>query len=266
MARYFRLFLKIQSMSIKTFMPFKVLLVLLLFVSFSCKKTEPSIAASHPQNFLAVGASAKDLLRAANYTSIKIEIQYMPGFAPDAASVNNALAFLNTLVNKPSGITTIQTQIPTAGKPVMTLNDIVEVEKNYRTVYTSGNQLGVYLLYTDGKYSEATALGLAFRNTSMAVLGKTITDNSGGFGQVSRTKLETTVVEHELGHILGLVNLGTPMVTNHQDASNPNHCNNSNCLMFHGTNTTSVMGMLGGGSVPPLDANCKADLTANGGK
>lgn len=258
--------MKIHPMPIKTLQPFKILLGLLLFVSFSCKKSDTSIAGAHPENFKAIGASARDLLAATKYTSIKIEIQYMPGYAPDAASINNAVTFLNNLVNKPAGISIIQTQIPTAGKAVMTLNDIVEVEKNNRTVYTSGNQLGVYFLYTDSKYSEATALGLAFRNTSMAVLGKTVTDNSGGFGQVSRTKLESTVLEHELGHILGLVNLGTPMVTNHQDANNQNHCNNSSCLMYYGTNTTSVMGMLGGGNIPPLDANCKADLTANGGK
>ena len=252
-------------MPLKTLQPVKILLGLLLFISFSCKKTETTVSSTHPENFKAIGASARDLLAATTYTSIKIEIQYMPGFAPDAASINNAVAFLNSLVNKPGGITVIQTQIPSAGKATMTLNDIVEVEKNYRTVFTSGNQLGVYLLYTDSKYSEAGALGLAFRNTSMALLGKTVTDNSGGIGQVSRTKLESTVLEHELGHILGLVNLGTPMVTNHQDANNPNHCNNNACLMYYGTNTTSVMGMLGG-SIPALDANCKADLTANGGK
>ncbi len=253
-------------MLVKTLQPFKILLGLLLFVNFSCKKSDPSISAAHPENFKAIGASAKDLLTAGTYTSIKIEIQYMPGYAPDAASINNAVAFLNNLVNKPGGISVIQTQIPSAGKPVMTLNDIVEVEKNNRTVYTSGNQLGVYFVYTDSKYSEATALGLAFRNTSMALMGKTVTDNSGGIGQVSRTKLESTVLEHELGHILGLVNLGTPMVTNHQDANNPNHCNNNNCLMYYGANTTDIMGVLVTGNVPLLDANCKADLTANGGK
>lgn len=252
-------------MPFKTLQSFKVLPALLLFVVFSCKKTETTVVSSHPENFKAIGASARDLLSAANYTSIKLEIQFMPGYAPDAAAINNTINFLNNLVNKPAGITIVQTQIPSANKPVMTLNDIVDVEKNYRTVYTSGNQLGVYFLYTDSKYSEQTALGLAFRNTSMALLGKTVTDNSGGIGQVTRTKLESTVLQHELGHILGLVNLGTPMVTPHADAGYPNHCNNNACLMYYGTNTTSITGMLGG-AVPPLDANCKADLTANGGK
>lgn len=254
-------------MPFRAFQPTRILFVLLFFAGLSCKKTDVAgVAVTHAENFKAVGASANNLLSAAAYTSIKIEIQYMPGYAPDAASINNAVAFLNALVNKPGGITVVQTQIASAGKPVMTINEIADVEKNNRTVFTSGTQLGVYFLYTDSKYTEATALGLAFRNTSMALLGKTIYDNSGGFGQVSRTKLESTVLQHELGHILGLVDLGSPMVTNHIDAAHGNHCNNSNCLMYYGSNTTSATGILISGSVPALDAACRADLASNGGK
>ena len=190
----------------------------------------------------------------------------MPGFQPDAAAINNLTSFINSLINKPGAVTVTQTQIASAGNTVLTLTDIANVEKNNRTVYTSGNQLGVYFLYTDGNYSEANVLGLAYRNTSMSILGKTIHDNSGGLGQASRTKLESTVLEHEFGHILGLVDLGSPMQTNHKDAAHGNHCNNTNCLMYYASETTDILGILITGSIPPLDANCKADLTANGGK
>ena len=100
----------------------------------------------------------------------------------------------------------------------------------------------------------------------MSILGKTIHDNSGGIGQASRTKLETTVLEHEFAHILGLVDSGSTMQTNHKDAAHGNHCNNTNCLMYYASETTDILGVLLTGSIPVLDANCKADLTANGGK
>ncbi len=249
----------------------KTLLLICVFFIFAftgCKKTDaitnlPSINA---ENNKQVGASANDLLSASKYSSVKIEIQYMPGFQPDAASVNNLVSFLNTLINKPGGVTVVQTQIASAGKTVLSLNDIATIEKNNRTVYTSGNQLGVYFLYTDGNYETANVLGLAFRNTSMSILGKTIHDNSGAFGQASRTKVESTVLEHEFAHILGLVNIGSAMQTNHQDGAHGNHCNNSNCLMYYASETTDVLGILITGNIPTLDANCKADLTANGGK
>ncbi|WP_462255219.1 M12 family metallo-peptidase [Ferruginibacter sp.] len=248
-----------------------ILVFLLAIISvnnFSCKKSDtitglPSI---NSDNNKQVGASANDLLSATTYTSIKIEIQYMPGFAPDAASLNNLTAFFNTLVNKPGGVTIVQSAITGSGKTVLSLNDIATIEKNNRTAYTSGSQLGVYFLYTDGGYTEGNVLGVAFRNTSMCIFGKTIHDNSGGIGQASRTKLESTVLEHEAGHILGLVDVGTTMQTNHKDAAHGSHCNNTNCLMYYASETTDVLGFLITGSIPPLDANCKADLKANGGK
>lgn len=240
-----------------------------LLVSIAaCSKKDSSngLPSINSDNDKAIGASAHDLLAASTYTSVKIEIQYMPGFAPDAAGVNNLVAFINSLTNKPAGITVVQTQIPSTGSVVLSLNDIATIEKNNRTVYTSGNQLGVYFLFTDGGYTQSNVLGLAYRNTSLCILGKTIHDNSGAIGQASRTKLESTVTEHEFGHILGLVDLGSPMQTNHKDAAHGNHCNNSNCLMYYASETTDILGFLITGSIPTLDANCKADLTANGGK
>jgi hypothetical protein len=241
-------------------------LFLLLFAGCSKKDTITNLPSINDENNKVVGASANDLLSAAKYSSIKIEIQYMPGFQPDAAAVNNLTAFLNTLVNKPGGVSVIQTQIASAGKTVYSLNDIATIEKDNRSVYTTGSQLGVYFLYTDGSYTDANVLGLAFRNTSISLLGKTIHDNSGGIGQASRTKLESAVLEHEFGHILGLVDVGTAMQTNHKDAVHGSHCNNSNCLMYYASETTDILGVLLTGNIPPLDTNCKADLTANGGK
>ena len=240
----------------------------LMMAITGCKKSDiiTNLPSINNENNKAVGASANDLLSAAKYSSVKIEIQYMPGYQPDGAAVNNLMVFLNSLINKPGGVTIVQTQIASAGKTVLSLNDIATIEKNNRTVYTSGSQLGVYFLYTDGNYSEANVLGLAFRNTSMSLLGKTIHDNSGGIGQASRTKVVSTVLEHEFAHILGLVNIGSAMQTNHQDGAHGHHCNNTSCLMYYTSETTDILGILITGNIPVLDANCKADLTANGGK
>jgi hypothetical protein len=237
---------------------------IIAFTGCSKKDTIPNPVNS--ENTKALGASANDLLSAAKYSSVKIEIQYMPGFQPDAAAINNLVTFLNSLVNKPGGISFVQSQIPSANKVVLSVTEIAAIEKANRTVFTSGSQLGIYILYTDGNYTQNNVLGVAYYNTSLAIMGKTVHDNSGGLTQPTRTKLESTILGHETGHILGLVNLGSPMQTNHEDPANSKHCNNSNCLMYYITNTTGIMGTLMSGNVPPLDANCKADLTANGGK
>lgn len=239
------------------------------FISNSCSKTEIGITqlpSINSDNNKIVGASAKDLLASTRYSSVKIEIQYMPGYAPDAAAINNLSSFFYNLVNKPDGVSVFQTQIVASGKTVLSINDIATIEKTNRTAYTSGNQLAVYFLYTDGAYSEGNVLGVAYRNTSMCIIGKTIHDNSGAVGQVSRTKLETTVLQHEMGHILGLVDLGSNMQTNHKDSPHGNHCTSTNCLMYYASETTDALGFLLTGAIPTLDFNCSTDLHANGGK
>src|SRR6202008_5120567 len=59
-----------------------------------------------------VGASANELLASSKYTSLKIEVQYMTGYQPDAAALNHLQSVLSGLLNKPSGISIITKEIP----------------------------------------------------------------------------------------------------------------------------------------------------------
>jgi hypothetical protein len=213
-----------------------------------------------------VGASANEILSSSRYSSLKIEVQYMTGYPPDANALNHLQATLSALVNKPSGITIVTKEIPASSKTVLSINDVIDVEKNNRTAFTTGSELAVCILYTNGTYTDGNVLGVSYKNTSVAIFGKTIYDNSGGIGQASRTKLEATVLEHELGHLLGLVDLGSNMQAGHKDAAHGNHCNNSNCLMYYASETSDILGFLITGNIPSFDANCRADLHANGGK
>ncbi len=213
-----------------------------------------------------VGASGNELLSSSKYSSLKIEVQYMTGYQPDAAALNHLQTTLQALINKPSGISIVTKEIPASSSLALSVNDVYTIEKNNRTAFTSGSEIAVYILYTNGNYTDNNVLGVAYKNTSAVLFGKKINDNSGGFGQASRTKLVSTVIEHEVGHLLGLVDLGSPMQTNHKDAANGSHCNNNNCLMYYASETSDIFGFLITGNIPSFDVNCKADLTANGGK
>ncbi len=241
-------------------------LISLLFIS--CEKTvfinNPD-APDHLHN-RAVGASANELLSSAKYNSLKVEILYMPGYAPDAAAINHLQSFLSILLNKPSGISIVTKEIPASSNTTLSANDVFNIEKANRSAFTTGDQIAVDVIYTNGYFTDNDVLGIAYKNTSVAIFGKNIHDNSGGIGQTSRTKLEATVLEHEIGHLLGLVDLGSSMQTNHKDAAHGNHCNNNNCLMYYTSNTRDILGILLVGNIPSLDANCRADLQANGGK
>lgn len=234
---------------------------------FSCRKGANTDPAYLPNAYSdqGVGASAHDLLSDSKYTSLVIQVQYMPGYQLDATAIANVTAYLNALCNKPVGITITQTQIAANGD-TLTPEKVGIIEKQNRTAYTNGTTIALYILITDGFDTSASVLGFAYRNTSIALMGADLFSQSGGFAEPSREALESSVLEHELGHMMGLVNLGTPMVAAHQDVAHGNHCNNSNCLMYYAIDTHSSANIHNPNIVPALDSNCLNDLHANGGK
>lgn len=233
--------------------------ILLFSLTFAaCEKSD-----INGRDYTTLGTSAHDLLSSSLYSSLTIEIQYMPGYQPDTASIEMLKIFLNQYLNKPGGIRVIEEQIPASGKATLSLKEIVSIEKRYRKILTSNNQIGVHILITDGGYNVSGTFGTAYWNTSFCLFGKTVWDNSGNSAEMTRSQLLTVLFEHEFGHLLGLVNQGSPMQTNHVDVANGAHCINKNCLMYYDIETASN---LPNAALPSLDANCIADLKANGAK
>ena len=215
-----------------------------------------------------VGASANDLLSSSSYTSLTVQIQYMPGFRPPESSISFLENFLNDRLNKIGGITVNLEEISGGGQNAYSLTELRSIEDNQRTAFTSGNRIAAYFLFVDGDYSaNANVLGVAHRNTSMVLFQKRIEELSGGIGQASTELLTSSVITHEFAHILGLVNVGSPMQTNHQDEANGAHCNVESCLMYFAVESSAGLDDLIGASAPPsLDSQCLEDLRANGGK
>lgn len=217
-----------------------------------------------------IGVTPNAFLSSANYTSLVLEVVSVVGYEPSPAAEVNLKSFLEARLNKPDGITIVKRTIPSPGKSVYSFDDVKFLESAHRTLKTSGSQLTAFLLLLDGDYSansgSGKVLGIAYGSSSMALFEKSVQEFSGDVGQPSISTLETAVMDHEFGHILGLVNNGTALQSSHQDTAHGKHCTNTNCLMYFNVETSDVIGNLLGGSVPGLDAACLADLQANGGK
>jgi hypothetical protein len=239
--------------------PVRYIISFYLLLFTACQK-EVNIA---PNDLQTLGTSAHDLLAADRYTSLVVEIDYMPGFEPDATSIQQLNTFLNTHINKPGGIRIVPHQVPVSGKTTLSISELVQLEKQYRSSFTIDSTLTVYMLLCDASYSDdENTLAISYWNTSTCLFGKSIAESSGAQEQVSRTNLLTTLLEHEFGHLLGLVNQGSPMQRDHRDAANGAHCDNPECLMYHAIETADNLGR----NIPVLDAACLSDLKANGGK
>ena len=175
------------------------LLLGVLMATASCNKSNIIDEIFNPEAFhnRAVGASAKEYLAADKYTSLQVEVQYMTGFAPDAAAIDHLKNFLSTYLNKPSGIAVTTKEISASSNTTLSIDNVIALEKSNRSLFSSGDQMALYILYTNGEFTDSKVLGAAYRNTSAVIFGKKIRDNSGGLTQPSRTKLEATVLEHD---------------------------------------------------------------------
>ena len=244
-------------------------LLFFLFCSilfFSCKK-DNSAAPDSPAGLL---ITPNNFLSSEKYSKLQIEIQFVYGYKPTPTAIENIKIFLQQRINKPGGIEVIYTTIEPSDKTIYTLDDIKAIEKANRTIKNNGSTLSAYILFLDGNYSQNSeqlkTLGLAYGSSSMVIFEKTIRDLSGGLGQPSITSVEATVTDHELCHIMGLVNNGTALTSQHQDGGHGKHCINSSCLMYYTTETSDILNNLLGNNIPSLDQNCINDLKANGGK
>lgn len=242
--------------------------LLLLTVLIGCKKDDDQKTTNSPKG--AVGSLSKALLSDAQYTSLRLDLHFEQSHSPTQEAMDSLEAFLQRRLSKPDGISINLVEIPTQNQNSYNLDELKNIESSYRNTQNNKGEITAYLFYANGDYSAnsngAQTLGIAYGSSSMVVFGKTIQENTGGLTQPSTALVEESVMKHEVGHILGLVNLGAPMQTSHQDKEHGKHCNNEDCLMYWATETGNFINNLSGGTSPQLDPNCIADLRANGGK
>jgi hypothetical protein len=233
-----------------------VLLFLLFSGAVSCSKEDTEVL-----DYKTLGSSAKDLLTSSKYQTLELEINAAQAYQLPDAVIDHLTNYLQTYLNKPGGIN-IYRQVISNDKTTVGINDVVALERKVRTKFTRPGVIAVHIMVLNAEFTEFTVLGNAYWNTSMAVYGQTIDRYSGGNGQVSTEHLLITLIEHEFGHLLGLVDQGSPMVVAHKDVNNGAHCINSYCLMNHLIETASVSAP----RIPVLDDLCRNDLRKNGGK
>lgn len=261
---------------------------------------EPSVPIDKSANLLAAGASANDILANDNFNKLKIEIAYVTGFRPTQEALDAFVTYLQTYTFK-ENIELVFNELPSPGEETLTIQEIADLESENRTVYNEGETLGIYLYFADApsddddEEGDLVTLGAVYRNTTMVIHEVTVRKLANLSTLISNADVEIATINHEFGHLFGLVNLGTSPVNDHEDEESANHCNIPGCLMraelqFGATGKfpslssknelksscslsgMSVLKMLesntskGVVNAVPLDAQCILDLQSNGGK
>ncbi|MEX0316107.1 MAG: hypothetical protein AB3N18_18150 [Allomuricauda sp.] len=283
-----------------------------LGIVLSCSKdsdvTQDPDSVDKSANLLATGASANDILSNTDFDKLLIEIAYVNGFRPTNSTMDNFEAFLRERTFKTDIEFTFKS-LSSPNEEDLTLQEIADLERDNRTAYNNGTTLAIYIYFAnapsdgDDEDEGLVTLGAVYRNTSMVIYESTIRDLASRSNLISVTDVESSTLNHEFGHLFGLVNLGTTPVNDHEDTTTDdngdevgnNHCNVVGCLMraelqFGATNKNSsltsksglhsacdlsgisVMKLLehqaskGLAAVPDLDAECILDLQNNGGR
>ena len=214
-------------------------------------------------NTAPVGTSAGYLLDDYLFTELIVEIDFVDGYEPEDSTIDTLSAFLRKYLDKPDGISIIlDDSIDRPKKAVDHAEDLYTLEKKHRDYFPADSSLTIYILILDeGEIKDHTD-GIAYLNTSIAVFFKPIRENFGKIGQPETSTVESAVLLHEFGHLLGLVNKGIRMKTEHQAKNRGAHCTVDSCLMHSPIKTSDGNWNLNGGIIPDLCEFCRMDLEA----
>lgn len=238
--------------------PLTLVLLIVLIIS-SCSKEEPFSSTE------SIGSSAAEFLKSDKYSKLYIEIDFVAGFKPTNASVNRLRTFLEARVKKPKGIVIDLDDEITS--PLITYRgrDFVNIEESNRDVYTSGSTMSAYLQILDGKIYQSTAAGTNYYNTSAAIMAEQIETSTDTLDNVNSDSALSYVLIHEFGHMIGLVDIGSPMIENHSFNNLAGHCSNESCIMWPALNSDALRTFEDDEHLG-LGHFCQQDLLASGGK
>jgi hypothetical protein len=203
------------------------------------------------------GQCRYEILKENNYSKLHIEINYVTGNEPDS----DALNLLKQRIQETTDKTSISVSQSSFGSTdnSYTLEEILEIENNERTRTKSGNTFVIHILYLNGEYEDNDqTLGLAYSGSSFALFKEKIEDSA--FLLISSTDIEKSVIVHEFGHLLGLVNNGYQSPHNHEDSQHPHHSNNDESVMYWAIESQDIGNQIDGEPPNNFDSDDLDDL------
>jgi hypothetical protein len=178
----------------------------------------------------AAGESAESLLTHRYFKRVVVEIQSVKGYSPTQETLNRLQTFLEQTLHPPRGASIfVDESVPAGTSERWSIVDLRALEAKYRNRYPSKDELAVHIFFLDGANQDDQpayrTFGQAYFNTSIVLYSRTLRAQAALTPAIPSYILETSILEHEFGHLLGLVR-GV-----HADPDHPQHCSEPRCLM-----------------------------------
>lgn len=216
------------------------------------------------------------LVAADDYREMVVEVDYVEGKQTRDGIDDRLVDSLGDVVDKPEGIEVdFRDEITETAPPEgWSLDELSSLLDDYGSV-EDDDVIEVHTLLVDGEYAESeNVLGIAWANRNVVMFMDRIEEachNASLLG-LDREQLcehaELTVWRHEMGHVLGLVDNGAPMQSDHADEQHSSHCAHEECVMYWAYRSPDMMERLvdglssGDDSAPQFDGSCREDLEA----
>jgi hypothetical protein len=120
----------------------------------------------------------------------------------------------------------------------------------------SDDTVVIHLLYLKGAFSDDSVLGVTVRADTTAIFPDQIAQAASPFA--GRSRIEQAVDTHELGHIMGLVDIW--LNDNRDDPDHPGHSTNPHSVMYWAVESDLVSQVLDGPPPVSFDAADQNDL------
>ena len=210
----------------------------------------PTLDASVP-----VGGFAPALLRPGLSQRLVLEVH--ADTEPRRASIDHVAAVLGAVSGKP--VSVVMADPPGGGEREWTAADLRAAADAGATSGQGGGVAVVRLLFVRGTFEgDDGVLGAAVRGDVAAVFVDRVAAAGGLLG--GSAGIERAVTTHELGHLLGLVDLF--LDTGRGDPEYPGHSPNEESVMYWAVESDLVGQVLGADPPTDFDADDRADLAA----
>jgi hypothetical protein len=204
-----------------------------------------------------VGQLAPFLLRPGHGDRIVVEVRAQAGAEPRRATIDHLVRVLRDASGKQVLVDGID-MLDGSGE-AWTATSLSARADRAATAPQGGDQTVLRLLFVRGSFEgNLGVLGVAVRGDVAAVFSDQV-DRAAGL-LVDPAVVEDALTVHEVGHLLGLVDL--VVGSGRGDPEHPGHSRNRDSVMYWAVESDAISQLLSGGIPNELDADDRAELAA----
>jgi predicted Zn-dependent protease len=210
----------------------KIVCLFLLILISACGKDE----------FAKKKVTKQDVSKLYSVSNLQVFVYYEPGAEP---YVKDALPFQYWTILQQNLAALYQGKLPSASIVVpMELSQMTQIAAQSKTLWSTQDVLNLSktfgksateiftIIFLNGHSDQGQGIiGFQITGTNVIAVFKDVVKSVGTEDSLVTRYIEQATLVHEMGHALGLVNNGLPMLTAHHDAANGAHCSVKDCVM-----------------------------------